>query len=352
MKKMISVILISCLCLTACAGQSKTTMLSGNRGTNGTETTQAVTPTPTVDPVAVEEGVINDFYNAMCKVRKDLAKYKYITVVDEVEKLRNPFQKFKEQQQNQTGKYQKYFSTIMDSNAFQYINDTFIESEKNLDKDKIKQKSYALILQNCLEMLLKEKMPIKSQKNVAMMKKLNRHYSDKKNRNGALKLIKAYIRTGLKAFDDGNKADHLYCSSRKMETRISKESNIKPKIGIGTQDDSRTFEIYYSGINFKNSVSNFYFISGKQKIKLRKKTKEIFRGFVGKGYTYNPAPIYDSDVDPGKNKSYEKVKKLFSQNKEVTVKIGNTIVKKYNKKEVKEMNVYFTAFDIILELYS
>ena len=26
----------------------------------------------------------------------DLAKYKYITVVDEVEKLRNPFQKFKE----------------------------------------------------------------------------------------------------------------------------------------------------------------------------------------------------------------------------------------------------------------
>jgi len=56
MKKMISVILISCLCLTACAGQSKTTMLSGNRGTNGTETTQAVTPTPTVDPVAVERG--------------------------------------------------------------------------------------------------------------------------------------------------------------------------------------------------------------------------------------------------------------------------------------------------------
>lgn len=38
--------------------------------------------------------------------------------------------------------------------------------------------------------------------------------------------------------------------------------------------------------------------------------------------------------------------------KEVTVKIGNTLVKKYNKKEVKEMNVYFTAFDIILELYS
>ena len=60
----------------------------------------------------------------------------------------------------------------------------------------------------------------------------------------------------------------------------------------------------------------------------------------------------DLDVDPGKNKSYEKVKKLFRQNKEVTVKIGNTIVKKYNKKEVKEMNVYFTAFDIILELYS
>lgn len=85
---------------------------------------------------------------------------------------------------------------------------------------------------------------------------------------------------------------------------------------------------------------------------MRKKTKEIFRGFVGKGYTYNPAPIYDSDVDQEKNKSYEKVKKLFRQNEEVTVKIGNTIVKKYNKKEVKEMNGYFTVFDIILGLYS
>ncbi len=38
--------------------------------------------------------------------------------------------------------------------------------------------------------------------------------------------------------------------------------------------------------------------------------------------------------------------------KKITVKIGDTVVKVYNKKERKMMREYFMICDIILELYS
>lgn len=44
------------------------------------------------------------------------------------------------------------------------------ERKAETDKNKFKQNAYALILRNCLEMLLKEKMPIVNKHNRSMIK--------------------------------------------------------------------------------------------------------------------------------------------------------------------------------------
>lgn len=57
------------------------------------------------------------------------------------------------------------------SSVFKYIDREFIRSpKKKFDKNKFKQNAYALILRNCLEMLLKEKMPIVNKHNRSMIK--------------------------------------------------------------------------------------------------------------------------------------------------------------------------------------
>ena len=137
----ILMVLICCLSLSACADSTKQSVNDGKKVTEAT-------PEPTMDPISAEENVINSFYDTMYEVRNDLKKYTYSTVAEETEKLKEPFNELKKQKKIQTGKYKKYFTTITSSNSFQYINDEFLKGKKNFDKNRYKQKSYAIILQN------------------------------------------------------------------------------------------------------------------------------------------------------------------------------------------------------------
>lgn len=332
----ILMVLICCLSLSACADSTKQSVNDGKKVTEAT-------PEPTMDPISAEENVINSFYDTMYEVRNDLKKYTYSTVAEETEKLKEPFNELKKQKKIQTGKYKKYFTTITSSNSFQYINDEFLKGKKNFDKNRYKQKSYAIILQNCLEVLLKEKMPIENANNNEIITELRRHHSDGRNLKGSMKIMKAFKSTGLKSyiFDfDSSRFMYIYPNAGGWFYLNDKTDGFVPMIKIYKADDNITFSVIHCLDGWKKDP-HLLFVSGKEKVKV---TGVHDFDFIVK--------LYESRRSAKKNKTYDRFKKLFDTGKKVKLKVGDKVIQTYGKREIKDMKKYFVMTDILIELYS